>query len=243
MAIGPIHCGTFLLFAATILLLVATISAPVVDKIAFLDINSGAETTSFGVFGYCLRPSSGADQCTGSHVGYDITTVTGTITSHSWVNKSIHGLTKALILHPIACGLSFIAFIVALLSSQIGFLFASFLAFLAFLVSLASMAIDFALFTIVRNHINDNTTATASFSTAIWLVLAATVVLFFSVFIVCFSCVTGRRHERDNHSRGGIGNNNATGGYYGNGGYTGDQVMMDEPVGKRHFWNRNKAVY
>lgn len=69
MALGPIHCGSFLLLAATVLLVIATgtsslppsvsetdhsvVSAPVVHSISFLNIHNGGQTTSFGVFGYC----------------------------------------------------------------------------------------------------------------------------------------------------------------------------------------------
>lgn len=54
------HVGTFLLFAASILLLITTISAPVVKDIAILkvkltnqsDIRNSSVT--FGTFGHCI---------------------------------------------------------------------------------------------------------------------------------------------------------------------------------------------
>jgi hypothetical protein len=96
-------------------------------------------------------------------------------------------------------GLAFIAFLIALFSDRIGYLFSSFVALLAFLVSLVAMAIDFAIFTIVRNQVNNNSNLgniSANFGNAIWLTVAATVILFFSTFVVCFSCCTARRKER-----------------------------------------------
>jgi hypothetical protein len=53
------HVGTFLLFAATILLLVTCISAPVVDNLALLKVDLKSQARSdasvtFGTFGYCL---------------------------------------------------------------------------------------------------------------------------------------------------------------------------------------------
>jgi hypothetical protein len=54
------HIGTFLLFAATVLLIITDISAPVVKNIAILKVNLGNQTgghhTSvvFGTFGHCI---------------------------------------------------------------------------------------------------------------------------------------------------------------------------------------------
>lgn len=55
------HVGTFLLFAATILLLVTCISSPVVNKLAILKVDLGDQDASdhgsitFGTFGYCVN--------------------------------------------------------------------------------------------------------------------------------------------------------------------------------------------
>ncbi|TYJ53815.1 hypothetical protein B9479_005576 [Cryptococcus floricola] len=196
MALGPIHCGSFLLLAATVLLLVSSISAPVIHNISFLDIKQGSSSkATFGVFGYCSN-IIGSDSCSDRKLGYDIADVTGTLTNFSYVNEHLETLTKALILHPIATGIAFLSFLIALASDHIGFLFAAFVAFVAFVVSLAAMIVDFVMFGVVRHQVNDNTDASASFGTAIWLTLAATVVLFFSTFIVCFSCCTNRTRSR-----------------------------------------------
>ena len=54
------HIGTFLLFAAAVLLLVTTISAPVIHDISLLKVTltnqSALRNTSvtFGSFGYCI---------------------------------------------------------------------------------------------------------------------------------------------------------------------------------------------
>lgn len=68
--------GGFLLFAATILLLVSTISSPVVNNISLLNVNTNGVTESltdfnvggrltFGVFGYCRL---GSVSCSRSNV-------------------------------------------------------------------------------------------------------------------------------------------------------------------------------
>jgi hypothetical protein len=54
------HVGTFLLFVAAILLLITTISAPVVNDIAILRVTLTNKTDirhssiNFGTFGYCV---------------------------------------------------------------------------------------------------------------------------------------------------------------------------------------------
>lgn len=54
------HIGTFLLFAAFVLLLVTSISAPVINDLAMLkvDLTNGTAThhssVRFGSFGYCI---------------------------------------------------------------------------------------------------------------------------------------------------------------------------------------------
>jgi hypothetical protein len=53
------HIGTFLLFAATVLLIITCISAPVVHDLALLKVELGGNsaqdhaTVTFGTFGYC----------------------------------------------------------------------------------------------------------------------------------------------------------------------------------------------
>lgn len=50
------HLGTFLLLAATVLLIVTCISAPVVNDLALMKVelrDSSSSTVTFGTFGYC----------------------------------------------------------------------------------------------------------------------------------------------------------------------------------------------
>lgn len=56
------HIGTFLLLAATALLIVVTVTAPVVNNLSILkiDLPSGSigDRLTFGTFGYCLVGAS-----------------------------------------------------------------------------------------------------------------------------------------------------------------------------------------
>ncbi|RXK38412.1 hypothetical protein M231_04321 [Tremella mesenterica] len=200
MAVGY-FLSCFLLFAATVLLLIATISAPIWDKVAFMKVQNNGAKIAFGTFGYCQSGGSN-NGCSDTALGYNIAALSGAVTDWTYVNNHLETVTKALILHPIACGISGIAFLIALVSHRIGFLFSSLVAFLAFIVSLAVMIIDFVLFGIIRHEIRDNSSGTANYSTAIWLVLAATVILFFATFVVLFECCAGRSRDRKYASTG-----------------------------------------
>ena len=62
------HLGTFFLLAATILLVITCISAPVVHDIAILKVHLNGDSSSrgsddpsisFGTFGYCITHDDG----------------------------------------------------------------------------------------------------------------------------------------------------------------------------------------
>jgi len=187
MAHAGFHVGTFLLLVAAACLLVATISAPTIHSISFLKITGGGADTTLGALGSCV-----GDACSGSHIGYAITRVAG-----NYHNGGIDNLTRALVLHPIITGIAFIAFFVALTSHCIGFLFASLIAAIACALTFVTMIIDFVIFGSVKSHINGNGGGRlASFGPAIWLTLAAFIILFVATFATCIACVTDRRHSR-----------------------------------------------
>lgn len=196
------HVGTFLLLAASVLLVITTISAPIVNSIPILKVNlANGSDVSFGTFGYCILnvDENSRDHCSGRHIGYNPANIMTRIDSTEFGSGSENtseGLTRVMVLHPVACALSFLGFLLALGSGFIGALFASLVSGLAFLVAVVVMATDFALFSIVKNHIGDDTGAsgsTAHYSTAMWTLLAATVCLFLATFVVLFACCSARR--------------------------------------------------
>ncbi|KAK0728607.1 actin cortical patch SUR7/pH-response regulator pali, partial [Lasiosphaeria miniovina] len=199
------HIGTFLLFVSTILLIIVCISAPVVHDIAILKVELGNRPTSqhatvtFGTFGWCINNVDG-DTCSSSHVGYspaDVINSQDNTQFSDYARDTTRALTKAMVLHPIACGISFIAFLLALGAGVLGSFLASVVAFLAFLLTAIITIIDFVAFAVVRNNINDNGTgAAAYFSTAIWCLLAAAILLLLATIVVFLTCCSGRRHHR-----------------------------------------------
>ncbi|KAJ7686806.1 hypothetical protein B0H17DRAFT_1071176 [Mycena rosella] len=195
---AALHVGTFLIFAALALLIVASISAPTVSRISFLNVAvANGSSVHFGSLGYCVAMEQG-NSCTPTGVGYKIADEIAAIGINSFSSvkaASLHGLTEGLILHQIAAGITGIAFLLAVCSHRLGYLFASAVAFIAFLFSLAALIIDFITFGSVKDHVHKNN-GSAVYGNAIWMVLAATIVLFFASIATCFACVTARRHRR-----------------------------------------------
>ncbi|GAW16237.1 hypothetical protein ANO14919_056600 [Xylariales sp. No.14919] len=209
------HFGTFFLFAATILLIITDISAPVVSSISLLKVELGTNqrsrlidndrfpTVTFGTFGYCLKDfdSAGSTSCSDSHIGYD---PVGVIESHvvdasfsDHAHDTARALTKVMILHPIATGLAFISFFLALGAGFVGSFLAALGAFITFLVVLVVLITDFVSFAIVRSAVNDSSdSVVASYGAASWTTLVAAILCLFASVILLFTCCSARLHRR-----------------------------------------------
>lgn len=131
-------------------------------------------------------------------------------------SSSADGLTRVMILHPIACGLAFIAFLLALGAGVFGSLLSAMVAGLAWILTLIVMAVDFSLFgvcsmsdvgevklnypvrhQIIKNHVNkDGSGSRAYYSTGMWTILAAMILLFLGTLIVLFTCFSARKKTR-----------------------------------------------
>lgn len=197
------HIGAILLLAATALLIVVDITAPVVNDLALLKVDlassSSGSAVTFGTFGYCiLDADNGKDKCSKAKIGYDpADVITAEIPNSEFSSISSDAaktLTKVLVLHPVATGLSFIAFLLAIGAGVIGSFTASMVSLLAFAVNIVALACDFAGFTIVKHKVNDlNTSVHAKFGIAIWLVVAAAACNLLATILVFISCCSGRR--------------------------------------------------
>lgn len=107
------------------------------------------------------------------------------------------GLTRVMVLHPICCGLAFIAFLAALGSGIVGSVVGGFVAFVAWVLTLVVLATDFSLFGIVRHHVNsDKSGSHARFGAGIWTLLAAFVTLFLGMIIVFATCCGAYREKK-----------------------------------------------
>ncbi|CAK7235849.1 hypothetical protein SBRCBS47491_009435 [Sporothrix bragantina] len=209
------HIGSFLLFAATILLLVVTISAPVVNNISLLkveanDVSSGSNPAiTFGTFGYCSINNGGADACSPKKVGYNpaaVVTAADVSTSFSTASEdSTKALTRVMILHPIATGVAFIAFLLAVGAGVVGSFLGAFVSLLTFIITAVVLITDFVLFHIIKDHVNDsNSGAKAKYGVAIWLLLVAAICSLLGTLVVFFSCCSARMHRQRHVSSGKV---------------------------------------
>ncbi|KAI1120752.1 pali-domain-containing protein [Nemania abortiva] len=210
------HIGTFFLFAATVLLIITDISAPVVSDISLLKVEQGTNrrssvfsdndsirTITFGTFGYCVEDGS-SKTCSDAHVGYDPVAlveqeVSGTSFS-DYAHDTARALTKVMILHPIATGLAFISFFLALGAGFVGSFLAALGAFITFIVVLVVLITDFVSFAIVKSAVNDDDNsaadAVASWGPASWTTLVAAILCLFAAVILLFTCCSARIHRR-----------------------------------------------
>ncbi|KAI1186161.1 pali-domain-containing protein [Nemania serpens] len=208
------HIGTFFLFAATVLLIITDISAPVVSDISILKVELGTNrrstlfkddddnipTITFGTFGYCT--SGVADSgCSSSRIGYDPVAViqhsVNDVSFSTYAHDTARSLTKVMVLHPVATGLAFISFALSLGAGFVGSFLAALGAFITFVVVLVVVVTDFVSFAIVRSAVNDSSSSVvASWGPAAWTTLVAAILCLLATVILLFTCCSARIHRR-----------------------------------------------
>ncbi|KAF7532322.1 hypothetical protein G7054_g8062 [Neopestalotiopsis clavispora] len=201
------HIGSFLLFCATILLIITCISAPVVHNLSVLKVNlqdnnnEFSPDISFGTFGWCVI-RSGDDNCSGSHVGYDAAGVlsnnsNGVFDTSDFAGDTANALTRVMVLHPVAAGLSFISFLLALGAGVVGSFLAALVSLLTFIVTLVVLITDFVGFAILKNAVNrSDTGASSEFGACMWTLLVAAICNLLATVIVFFTCCSARLHKK-----------------------------------------------
>jgi len=172
MAAGAAFPGLFFCFAATVLLVIVSVSSPTWEKISFLTVNHGGQVTNFGVFGYTgTKP----------HIGYTFAPDRLGFSDTKLNTGILHNLTFVLVLYPIAAGLAGLSVLFGLCGAcyhRAGTVFMSLLSALATICTLIAWVISMALFGIARTHVrNDVPGATASYGNANWIALGALVAL------------------------------------------------------------------
>lgn len=145
-----------------------------------------------------INNSGVRDGCTKSHIGYDPAQVVTSLGESDFniADGTAKALTKVMVLHPVACGVSFIAFLLAAGAGMLGSFAGAMVAFVAWLITLIVLACDLSLFGIIRHYVNDNTTADSHFGIGLWTLVAAFVTLFLGMILVFFTCCARRREDR-----------------------------------------------
>ncbi|KAK8861663.1 hypothetical protein IAR55_002486 [Kwoniella newhampshirensis] len=202
MLAGAAFPSFFFTLGAFVLLLLVTLSVPIIKTIYLLHITSSASSVAnAGVFGMCYQGGSASfigihysnnAACTHPQVGYtfDDTFIGTAATDHAGVSRTvIRGLAGVLLVNVIACGLSGIS----LFTSFFGWFCASrameivtFLTlFLSALSAWLAFALDVALALIARHRIRHYTNRQfeGHIGNAVWLALAAAVALTLAIFL------------------------------------------------------------
>ncbi|GAA6011046.1 hypothetical protein JCM10207_005476 [Rhodosporidiobolus poonsookiae] len=244
-AINIIHWfGAFLLLAATAVLIVASVSAPIWDTVGFLKGTVNGRDITFGNWGWCSE-----GQCSSAGLGYDRNFIDSVVGTDGVGDAVIHGLSKTLVLTPICAGLSFIALLFALSTHLAMGIVASLLSLLAFIVTIVSLGLDLGVFVTARNRINDRiANSDVHLASCIWLVVAAAGCQLIAALTVCFTRSRRRAARRDAEFATVPAMQSSTvdpAGRPSTVGSTGPLMAENETVpattsGKRHFWQRNK---
>lgn len=204
MGIGSFfhYIGTFFLFAAFILLLIPSISSPVISGLAILKVDYGQGDFTFGSWGYCRR-QDGALDCTKKMIGYNPAEVLrpydNSIDISGAGENTSKGLTRVMVLHPVGCVLAFIAFLLSLGKGTMLSFLASLISGLALIITVVVVATDFAGMSIIHHDANDSNNLSASYGSAIWCVVGAIIALFIGTVLVFLTCCSSRRKNRTHH--------------------------------------------
>ncbi|KAF5368544.1 hypothetical protein D9758_002150 [Tetrapyrgos nigripes] len=206
--IRPATPGFICTLTATILLAIVSFCVPYFKSVFFLEANinvSGVEgKITFGTLGYCIELSSGTS-CSSPSVGYslDINGLVGTnFPDNIQIPQiAVKWLTYALVLHIVALALAGISAIFGLLAHVREFgnsCLSTCVSGFAAAVALVAFIFDIALFFIAKARIN--AVGSASIGNAIWLTLAAWILLTFSgcFYTIGRCCLSSRKPRNDN---------------------------------------------
>ncbi|BGP31106.1 hypothetical protein JCM10296v2_002870 [Rhodotorula toruloides] len=196
--------GTIVVLAATILLVLVSVSVPLLKSIyflkAFISTSVGGTkisgTVTLGTWGYCVDGT-----CTSAKLGYslDVAELFGVNGKIVGISTSVlKWITYLLILHPIAAGFSAISVVLGLLAHTHGFAgtaFTTCFASFAATFSLVAFIFDIVVFVIAKSRIQSSAVGgSARLGNAIWMTLTAMILLALSGFFFgCGACVIRRQ--------------------------------------------------
>jgi len=219
----PLLVTVLLLLAAFILLLLISLSTPIIKSIYLLKLVVDSTGLGFtangnlraGVWGYCvsgLRVSvlginrASASGCTKAKLGYRIdNAVARALGLDDDLDRISKTITAVLVLHPIACGFSFVALVLALLAARpsrgttrFSTLLTLIASLLAALVSTAVFIVDIILVAVVRSKVKDASDGNVDpkWGNAVWMALGAAVALWLSLLFSACGLFQIRRQRR-----------------------------------------------
>lgn len=201
--IRPATPGFLVTLVATILLAIVSFCVPYIKSVYFLKANISVQGINgsiiFGTLGYCLELSNGTT-CSRPSVGYqlDINALVGNKLPVAIPQVAVKWLTYALVLHIVALGLAAGSAVFGLLAHVREMSMAccsTCVSGFAAAVALLAFIFDIALFFAAKARIN--AVGTAQIGNAVWLTLAAWILLFFSgCFFTLGRCCISKRKPR-----------------------------------------------
>ncbi|KAI0028127.1 SUR7/PalI family-domain-containing protein [Vararia minispora EC-137] len=203
--IRPATPGFLFTLTATILLAVVSFNVPLIKSIYFLKagISSGgiSGNITFGTLGYCTD-LPGNTTCTSARVGYelDINSLVGNNSRLQIPQVVVKWITYALVLHIVAFVLAAGAALFGLLAHVREFsmsCMSSCVSGIGAVIALVAFIFDLAFFFIARSRINSVSGGHAEIGSAVWLTLAAWLLLFFSGCFYCIGRCCINRRPRD----------------------------------------------
>ncbi|GAA5904903.1 hypothetical protein JCM5296_006139 [Sporobolomyces johnsonii] len=204
MGLRPATPGTLVVIAATVLLILVSVSTPLLKSIYFLKASIDASvdgtdvsgTVTLGAWGYCVGST-----CSTPKLGYslDVAELFGVSGALEGISTSVlKWITYLMVLHPIAAGFGVVSVIFGLLAHLRGFagtaLTTCFASFAATFATLAFI-FDIAVFVIAKQRIQSSDVGgSAQLGPAIWMTLVALILFTFSgCFFGCGACVIRNR--------------------------------------------------
>lgn len=216
-----------LLFIAFILLLLVSLSIPIIKTIYLFSLSAHVSSSllhsgvsagvKFGVWGYCTENTdtsvlginhSSKGHCSKASLGYSFDNTISDALHVSGLEDIIsRTLSAALVLHLVACILTFIALVVSLsilrrrnsgTPSRISSILTLGFASLAAIISSIVFLIDVTFIATVHNKVKKDTDndLELNWGNAVWMVLGATIVLWISIVGACCGICAIRRSTK-----------------------------------------------
>jgi len=227
MAGGPGLASPFFFCAAFLLLLLVTLSVPIIKSIFLFDIiaddSVGAfdvtvtvkETVKFGIFGWCSSALTATvltynfdepAQCSNVHLGFTVSPLLqealSAINEATLVDVIQKALSVVLILHPVACAVTFLALLFSLLailltSTRFWDIFSTVVGFLSATLTTIIFAIDIVFVLVAKSKLREHTDGLASvgWGNAVWLTLAAAICTWVASVGACWGAIRGRKQR------------------------------------------------
>ncbi|KIJ34919.1 hypothetical protein M422DRAFT_212828 [Sphaerobolus stellatus SS14] len=199
--------GVVILFVAFVLQFITSISLPALTtlNIVRVDFKNGTlplvsevqgqvESLRLGIWAYCTDTvGSGDRSCVHTGHAYSVA-IQGASNSLSSVHAS---WTRGLAVHPVAAGVTFLAFLLSFSNHITVLLIASLTSFLAALITLIAFAIDIALLVLTKNNVDNLVRVQTSTNPGpgFWLTFVSFILLLISGCTVCFSRHRARRSQ------------------------------------------------